>query len=101
MSVVLGFSNTHNGGVALICDGEVKVAIQAERLSRIKRKSLPLNQEKELAMQCVSYCLEMAGLKHADVQSIGLCTPWSVEKISEPDLYDYIGGIPANYKKTF
>ena len=49
MSVVLGFSNTHNGGVALICDGEVRVAIQAERLSRIKRKSLPLNQEKELA----------------------------------------------------
>ena len=101
MSVVLGFSNTHNGGVALICDGEVRVAIQAERLSRIKRKSLPLNQEKELAKQCVSYCLEVAGLKHADVQSIGLCTPWSVEKISEPDLYDYIGGIPANYKKTF
>ena len=42
MSVVLGISNSHNGSVALICGGEVRVAIQAERISRIKRDGLPL-----------------------------------------------------------
>ena len=48
MNVVLGFSNTLNGSVALLCDGEVKVAIQAERISRKKRQSLPLGKEIEL-----------------------------------------------------
>ena len=56
MSVILGFSNTHNGSVALINNGEVKVAIQAERISRRKRKSLPLGKEPELAQKCVQYC---------------------------------------------
>ena len=57
MGIILGFSNTHNGSVALICDGEVKVAIQAERISRRKRQSLPLGEEIELTHKCVEYCL--------------------------------------------
>ena len=40
MNVALGISIAHNGSVALICDGEVKIAIQAERISRRKREIL-------------------------------------------------------------
>ena len=101
MSVILGFSNTHNGSVALISDGEVKVAIQAERISRRKRKNLPLGQEKELAQKCVEYCLEGSGLQYQDINAIALSTPWKVKKINNEDLFQYIGGVPQNYAKTF
>lgn len=101
MSVILGFSNTHNGSVALISDGEVKVAIQAERISRRKRKNLPLGQEKELAQKCVQYCLKGSGLQYQDINAIALSTPWKVKKINNEDLFQYIGGVPQNYAKTF
>ena len=42
MGVILGISNSHNGSVALIVDGQVKVAIQAERISVAKDKVFPL-----------------------------------------------------------
>ena len=54
MNVALGISIAHNGSVALICDGEVKIAIQAERISRRKRKHLFLDREKELMKKCVN-----------------------------------------------
>lgn len=101
MSVILGFSNTHNGSVALIRDGEVKVAIQAERISRQKRKNLPLGDESELAQKCVRYCLDASGLQYQDIDAIALSTPWKVKKINKDDLFQYIGGIPKNYVETF
>ena len=57
MNVVLGISVSHNGSVSLICDGEVKVAIQAERISRCKRQSLFIDKDTELLKKCVRYCL--------------------------------------------
>ena len=45
MTVVLGLSNTHNGSVAVICDGKIRSAIQAERISRIKRQLNSLSRE--------------------------------------------------------
>ena len=90
MSIIIGFSNTHNGSVALICDGEVKVAIQAERISRKKRQSLPLGKEIELTHKCVQYCLNSLGLKYKDVNAIALSTPWKVQKISNERLFQYI-----------
>ena len=45
MGIILGISNSHNGSVAIIENGEVKSAIQAERISRQKRQSLPINEE--------------------------------------------------------
>ena len=101
MSIILGFSNTHNGSVALICDGEVKVAIQAERISRRKRQALPLGDELSLAQNCVRYCLDASGLKHQDIDAVALSTPWDVKKINEASLFEYIGGVPKDYLKTF
>ena len=100
MTVVLGFSNTHNGSVALICDGEVRVAIQGERLSRIKRQPLPLNAEQDLVKKCVEYCLAASGFQYSDIEAIGLCTPWDLVKISDQKLFDYIGGTPNKYIGT-
>jgi len=100
MTVILGLSNTHNGGVALVRDGEVKAAIQAERISRRKRQLLPLGGEFALAQQCVSYCLESVGLKHEDINAIAITTPWEVKRVRETDLFAYIGGTPQRYLQT-
>tara|TARA_Y100001968_G_C19424538_1_gene753591 strand:- start:154 stop:1863 length:1710 start_codon:yes stop_codon:yes gene_type:complete len=101
MSIVLGFSNSHNGSVTLIENGEVKIAIQAERISRRKRQSLPLKKEIELVHKCVSYCLESTGVKYKDINAIALSTPWKASKISDREIFQYIGGIPENYTGTF
>ena len=101
MSVILGFSNTHNGSVALIRDGEVEIAIQAERISRRKRQSLLLGEELELTQKCVRYCLDASGLQYQDIDAVALSTPWRVKKINNVDLFQYIGGVPKNYVETF
>ena len=93
MSIILGFSNSHNGSVALIRDGEVKAAIQAERISRHKRQSLPLGEELELTQKCVRYCLDASGLQYQDIDAVALSTPWNVKPINNLDLFQYIGGM--------
>ena len=101
MSIILGLSNTHNGSVALISDGEVKAAIQAERISRNKRQSLPLGDKLPITQKCVRYCLDASGFKYQDIDAIALSTPWNAKKINHADLFRYIGGVPENYLKTF
>ena len=65
---VLGISQSHNGAVALTCNGKIISAIQAERISRIKRQPLRLDKDKLLVSKCVNYCLKEAGIKHSDLQ---------------------------------
>ena len=98
---ILGISKSHNGAVALIHNGKVVCAIQAERLSRIKRQALDLKNDKELLAKCVTYCLNYAGITHSDLQSIAICTPWDVDFLENKTLFDYIGGSPKDYKGTF
>ena len=100
MSVTLGISNTHNGSVAIIRDGIVEAAIQAERITRIKRQSLPLEGAGDIVRDCVEYCLKEAKIGYNDINSIALCTPWEVTKIDENRLFDVIGGEPKNYSDT-
>ena len=45
MTLILGMSLSHNGSVALIQNGRVISAIQAERISRQKRQSLALDKK--------------------------------------------------------
>ena len=101
MSVILGFSNTHNGSVALISDGKVRSAIQAERISRKKRQVLPLGEETKLVHKCVNYCLKASGFKYQDIEAVALSTPWDQKRINNTDIFKYIGGIPNNYSQTF
>jgi carbamoyltransferase len=101
MNIVLGISNTHNGSIALICDGEVKSAIQVERISRCKRQPLLPGEEIELVHESVRYCLNASGFQYQDINAIALSTSWNVKKINTTDLFQYIGGIPENYIETF
>ena len=101
MNVILGINNSHNGSVALICDGEVKSAIQAERISRHKRQALFLGKDMKLIKNCVNYCLNTAGFEYSDIEAVALCTPWKAKKINNLDLFRYIGGVPKKYIKTF
>ena len=68
-------------------NGEVKSAIQAERISRQKRQSLPINEEIKLTQDCVKYCLNAAKFKYSDIEAIALSTPWRVKKINDFDLF--------------
>ena len=56
MSIVLGISNAHNGSVALISEGVIKCAIQAERISRKKTQELYLDRGRSLMENCVLRC---------------------------------------------
>tara|TARA_Y100000389_G_C17456902_1_gene518737 strand:- start:687 stop:2423 length:1737 start_codon:yes stop_codon:yes gene_type:complete len=112
MSVIIGISHSHNGSVALISDGEVKSAIQGERISRQKRKSLRfysemgvnskvLKNDTKLTQDCINYCLDASGFKHSDIEVIAISTPWKCHKVTNSELFKYIGGTPKKYTKTF
>ncbi len=101
MTTILGLSCSHNGSVALIRDGRVLAAIQAERISRRKREDLPLGERQELVRNCVEYCTSIAGIRPEEINAVAITTPWEVKKISDYDLFKYIGGEPRSYQNTF
>src|SRR6266702_2215381 len=67
--LVLGLSASHNGGACLMRGDEIIVAIQEERLSRIKRDRTS-GARPNLA---VEYCLEYAGEKPEQLDMIVSC----------------------------
>ena len=101
MGIILGISNSHNGGVALISNGEVKCAIQAERLSHIKRQSININKEMKWTKDCIRYCLDSTGFQYADIEAISIAHHKYAKKINNDDLFKNIGGIPEKYAETF
>jgi carbamoyltransferase len=78
---VLGVTSSHNGAAALIHDGRVEVAIQAERLSRRKREDTRFDRPNAPLRDCVAYCLDHAGIGHGDLGAIASCTPWEHYKL--------------------
>ena len=67
--LILGVSASHNGGACLIHGANIIVAIQEERLTRVKRKRIR-GSEPSLAIQ---YCLNSAQIKLSDVDLIVVC----------------------------
>ena len=98
---VLSITKTHNGAVALTHNGKVVSAIQAERISRAKRQSIALKDDKALVSNCVKYCLNQAGITHAEIQSIAISTSWDVTHVEDKVLFDYLGGTPNDFKGTY
>ena len=98
---ILGISRSHNGAIALIHKGKVISAIQAERISRVKRQSINLRNDEVLVSKCVQYCLNQAGIKYRDINSIAINTPWDIDKLNDDELFSIIGGKPSNYEKTY
>jgi carbamoyltransferase len=56
---ILGVSASHNGGACLLHGDEIVVAIQEERLSRIKRDRVYAAE----TTACLAYCLDYAGIQ--------------------------------------
>ena len=89
----LGISCSHNGAVALIKDGKVACAIQAERLTRVKRQGVYLAEDTSTVTQCVRYCLDSAGIGYDDISNVAVCTPWQAAALDDIDLDAHIGGV--------
>ena len=66
----LGGSN-HDFSAALVIDGEVAVAVEDERLQRVKRGSTEWHSQP--ARDAAHYCLETAGLTIADLDGVFAC----------------------------
>jgi carbamoyltransferase len=77
---VLGLAVSHNGAVALIEDGVVRVAIQLERLERVKRFALRFanGEPAEGVTRAVNYCLRAAGIEAEDLDAVAATTPWAL-----------------------
>ena len=65
--IILGIAFSHNGSVSLIKDGKIIVAIQAERLTRVKRQSIDMDKNLFALEKCLNYCLTSAGLTINDI----------------------------------
>ncbi|HJU93936.1 MAG TPA: carbamoyltransferase N-terminal domain-containing protein [Pyrinomonadaceae bacterium] len=66
---ILGISASHNGSACLLRGDEIVVAIQEERLTRIKRHRI-YGARSSLA---VRYCLNYAGIEPDDLSLVVLC----------------------------
>lgn len=74
---IVGISGSHNGAVALIHDGKVIAAVQAERLMRIKRHLIRLDRIGTEVRQLVRYCLDRAGIEPNAIDVIATSSPWT------------------------
>jgi carbamoyltransferase len=69
--IVLGIGgSTHDFGAAVVVDGQVRVAIEEERLSRIKHHSLERLSVDALRLRSVDYCLAAIGATLDDVDVV-------------------------------
>lgn len=90
---VLGITGSHNAAAALVRDGRVVVAVQAERLTRQKRQQMRLDQLGSISVELIRYCLDYAGIELGDVERIATCTPWSMVHASfEPEVLQQLTG---------
>jgi carbamoyltransferase len=65
---ILGLSASHNGAACLLRGDEIVVAVQEERLTRVKRQWI-YGAEHSLA---ADYCLRFAGIQPRDLSAIAL-----------------------------
>jgi carbamoyltransferase len=76
MTAVLGLNLSHDRSAALVIDGEIVVAIEEERLDRIKHSEGFLVQgyferiTKIIPVKSIAYCLRHAGIGIDDVDAI-------------------------------
>ena len=69
--LVLGIAAAHHNGAACLMRGsEILVAIQEERITRLKRQGV----EAARPSAAVAYCLDAAGIGVGDVDLVAICT---------------------------
>jgi carbamoyltransferase len=60
--IAMGLSTGHNRGAAITVDGEIKVAISNERITRIKT-----DHSEELPVESMQYCIDALGISYDDI----------------------------------
>jgi carbamoyltransferase len=73
---IIGIAGSHNGGVALVRNGKVVAAVQAERTVRVKRHLIRLDLIGSDVQQLVQYCLDEAGIGPEAIDVIATSSPW-------------------------
>jgi carbamoyltransferase len=100
--VTMGLTNGHDRGCAIMYDGKLAVAINEERLSRIKRDDSP-----QLATKSIQYCMDYLGLTNSEIDFITYTTTDEVDvlrsQIEEyfPELVGKIKFIPHHLAHAF
>lgn len=61
-NIVMGISAGHNRGAAITINGEIKVAISNERITRVKTDRSP-----NIPVESMRYCLDALGLTYQDI----------------------------------
>lgn len=79
---VLGLNLGHDRASCLVVDGEIRVAIAEERLSR-KKHETPVNASGErfnhLPERSIEYCLEAAGIELTDLELVAASTTYVLD----------------------
>jgi carbamoyltransferase len=75
-------SGFHNGAACLLHGAEIIVAIQEERLTRVKRARVHMEER----VRCIDYCLETAGIRPSELDMIVNCTIDNQRKDLESEL---------------
>lgn len=67
--VVIGLTNGHDRGCAIMFDGELAIAINEERISRIKR-----DHSLEIPTKSIDYCMEHLGISEDEIDLVAYTT---------------------------
>ena len=78
---VLGFSNGHDKGAVIIEDGEIKVGITQERLTRVKHDGG--YQGGKIPWESINYCLNYLGWKYTDLDLVVYSTTEMVDDVHQ------------------
>ena len=82
-TIVMGISIGHNRGAAIAIDGEIKVAISNERITRIKT-----DRSEHLPVESMRYCIDALGLKYTDIDTFVYNTTEDVNYTPEEFSYE-------------
>ena len=91
-NICLGFLVGHSRGAAITVDGEVKVSIANERISRIKT-----DHSKNIPIESIEYCLNALGLTYNDIDLYVYNV--TEEKVNIPDNFQRLTGQPLSKLK--
>lgn len=76
--IVMGLSAGHTRGAAITVDGELKVAIANERLTRIKD-----DRSESIAIESMDYCIDTLGITYDDIDLFVYNITEEVNKVPE------------------
>ena len=94
---ILGLSASHNGAACLLKGSEIFVAVQEERLTRVKRQWI-YGAERPLA---VGYCLKFAGILPHDLSAIALSVTGSARDSKHNLLVNPLVASNKKHLRTF